>query len=235
MQRPRAVRFANPGPGVGSRYPSRRPLRFFFALAILAVLSASPGWTRHPEGQPIAVKGSVTDRQGFPIPGVNVILEGARKRFHLRRLGWQRDHPRPVSTVTNERGEYSLPWTWYSYFNHFELSVAITVRGPNGEQRQQVLKRVNLNDQIKRANPVRVDVTLEDTRYLDSVRQFIASVRSDDERRVYAEMGNPEKVDVVHYSDHSEVSWWYFGLGKAYRFNDGKLEEVITFPAVKPF
>ena len=67
------------------------------------------------------------------------------------------------------------------------------------------------------------------------MRDFSASIDSDDERRIYAEMGNPDRVQRTIAADHEEVSWWYFQSGKAYRFKDGVLEQVVHFEPIKPF
>ena len=63
--------------------------------------------------------------------------------------------------------------------------------------------------------------------------QGIASVKSDDEHRVYDEMGKPDEVKMVRYPDSVESTWWYFDRGRAYRFRDGHLEQVIPFDPVK--
>jgi acyl-coenzyme A synthetase/AMP-(fatty) acid ligase len=67
----------------------------------------------------------------------------------------------------------------------------------------------------------------------DVLREFVASVHSDDERKVYDEMGRPDKVERVQYPERTEVSWWYFDAGRVYRFRDGRLEQVVPFEPVK--
>ncbi len=48
-------------------------------------------------------------------------------------------------------------------------------------------------------------------------------------------MGRPDRLKTFDYPDYEEVSWWYFADGKAYRFRDGKLDQVVHFEPVEPF
>jgi len=67
------------------------------------------------------------------------------------------------------------------------------------------------------------------------VRKFLSEISSEDERKVYQDLGNPDQVKKVQYPDHEEVSWWYFESGAMYRFESGKLAQVVHFAPVKPF
>ena len=62
-----------------------------------------------------------------------------------------------------------------------------------------------------------------------------AAPQSDDQRRVYEEMGKPDRVDRLAMSGGDEVAWWYFGRGKSYHFRDGSLDQVMEFEPVKGF
>ena len=68
----------------------------------------------------------------------------------------------------------------------------------------------------------------------EQVEQFLASLRTDEERRTYRQVGKPDRVDSTRVSDHLETAWWYFRAGKVYRFRDGRLEKVDTFAPVEP-
>ncbi len=45
--------------------------------------------------------------------------------------------------------------------------------------------------------------------------------------------GEPDLVDTLDLPYGSEVTWWYFSRGRAYRFLDGELSEELTFQAVR--
>ncbi len=55
---------------------------------------------------------------------------------------------------------------------------------------------------------------------------FTATPHSDDQRRVFEEMGKPDRVDRLEMPGGDEVAWWYFGRGKSFHFRDGRLDQV---------
>lgn len=220
--------------------PSGRPqgpARAVLSLAVLAllpvlVLAAAPTLAaRYAQGERIQVTGIVSDPQGQPLANLNVALEVSRKTFNFRELRRTPKDVRRVSAVTNAQGEYTLIWPWDSYFNQFDLVVGVPVRKREGERLEE-LARVDITSRMLAGNPVVATATVENVRFLKNLRAFVASVQSDDERRVYEEMGKPDEVKRVQYPDHLEASWWYFEAGKAYRFRDGRLEQVVPFDPV---
>lgn len=207
-----------------------RALSLCIALSLLAAMPAAAA--RYAQGDKVQVTGIVSDRAGQPLPNVNVTLEVSRSSFSLREMRRTDKDTRRVTTRTNARGEYTLVWPWDSYFNKFELLVGVPVRKTQGE-RLEVLQRDDITRRVLAGSPVVVAVAVENTRFLNNLRQFVASVQSDDERKVYDEMGKPDEVKRVQYPDHVEASWWYFDSGKVYRFRDGRLEQVVPFDPVK--
>lgn len=209
------------------------PLRPWLLLAAALSGVASPALgARYEPGERIQVTGIVSDREGNPLEGLRVSLEVSRTYFSVRQLRRaQAEDVRRVSAVTNAKGEYTLDWAWDSYFNHFEVVAGTPVRRGK-EQRIEELAREDVSKRLLAGSPVVVSPVVENTRFLDSLRQFLAMVRSADERRIYDEMGRPDKVQRFEYPDHLEVSWWYFESGRVYRFRDGHLEQVVPFTPV---
>jgi len=207
------------------------------ALWLLTGLVQPAFAARYQQGDKVQVTGIVTSRDGKPIEGIRVALEASRSYFSLRQLRkTQADDVRRVSAVTNARGEYSVEWPWDSYFNHFEVVAGAPVR-KGKEDRLEELTREDVTKRLLAGSPVVVSPVIENTKFLDSLRQFLAMVRSSDERRTYEEMGKPDKVQRLQYPDHVEDSWWYFESGRVYRFRDGRLEQVVPFtpvPAAQP-
>jgi hypothetical protein len=187
---------------------------------------------RYEQGERVQLTGLVADRQGKPLEGLRVTLEVSRSYFSLRQLRrTQADDVRRVSAVTNAKGEYTLEWPWDSYFNHFELAAGVPVRKGQADRLEE-LAREDVTRRIQGGSPVVVSLVVENTKFLESLRQFLAMVRSADERRTYDEMGKPDKVQRFEYPDHVEASWWYFESGRVYRFRDGRLEQVVPFTPV---
>jgi hypothetical protein len=210
---------------------SLAPLPLWLLLCLVSVPASA---ARYDQGQRIQVTGIVADRTGRPLEGIRVTLEASRSYFSVRQLRrTSADDVRRVSALTNASGEYTVEWPWDSYFNHFELVSGVPVR-KGREDRIEELAREDVTKRVLAGSPVVVSPVIENTKFLDSLRQFLAMVRSTDEQRTYEEMGRPDKVQRLEYPDHVEDSWWYFESGRVYRFRDGRLEQVVPFTPVPP-
>ena len=179
----------------------------------------------------------VSDPAGRPVPGVQVVLEAARRYLSLRQLRRAEKDVRRVSAITNVQGEYAIEWTWDGYFNHFQLLAGVTVRHGR-EENLEVLESEDVTERVLAGSPVVSAIVIHDRGKVDRLREFVASVRSADQRRVYEEMGLPDDVKRVNYvgrQEDDEVSWWYFAAGKVYRFRAGRLEQVERFDPVQGF
>jgi hypothetical protein len=203
-------------------------------LAPLALLASAGALAAAPydDGQHIQFTGIVSDPQGQPLAGVRVVLEVSRTYFSVRHLRREAADMRKVSGTTNERGEYSLDWPWDSYFNHFEIAVGVPVRKAR-EERLEELERLDVTQRALASTPVVSAIVVQNAAFISHLREFLASVRSDDEHKVYDEMGRPDRVETVQYPGWAEVSWWYFETGRVYRFRDGRLQQVVPFDPVK--
>jgi hypothetical protein len=198
------------------------------AAPVPALFAAAP----YEQGQRVQFTGLVSDAQGQPLAGVRVVLEVSRTYFSIRHLRREDVDRRKVSATTDARGEYTVEWPWDSYFNHFELAVGVPVKKAR-EERLEELERVDVTQRAFGGSPVVNTIVVRNAAFITHLRDFIATVRTDDQHRVYDEMGRPDKVEVVQYPGWAEVSWWYFDSGRVYRFRDGRLEQVVPFDPVK--
>jgi hypothetical protein len=207
-------------------------------LYLLAALAPASAAARYDQGQRIQVTGVVADSQGQPLKDLRVVLEVSRTYFSMRNLRRTADPDvRRVSATTDARGNYTVEWPWDNYFNHFELVVGVPVHsrlanGRSGETVQE-LARQEITRRVEAGSPAVVAVTVESRVFLDNLRQFLASIKTDDQRKVYQEMGKPDRVRNVQYPGYLESSWWYFEAGRVYRFRDGRLEQVTPFDPVR--
>jgi len=187
---------------------------------------------RYAQGERVQVTGVVADAQGQPLPEVRVTFEATRTYFSIRVLRRTADKEvRRVSVTTNAAGVYTLEWPWDSYFNHFEVVAGVPVRTRTGERLEE-LARQDATRRVLAGSPAVVAVTVENRQFLDTLRQFLASIQTEDQRKVYEEMGKPDRIRNVQYPGHLESSWWYFESGRVYRFRDGRLEQVVPFDPV---
>lgn len=205
------------------------------ALVVLAVglIAARPAAAApYERGAKVEVTGLVTGPDGSPLGDLRVVLEVQRLAFSLRERQRTVRDTRRIAASTDAQGQFSLSFPWDSYYNHYELVVGMPVRKPGGE-RLEVLERVDLTRRIEAGSPVVAAVVVENAGFVAKLRQFVAQVQSDDEQRVYAEMGKPDEVKVVEYPDHREASWWFFDSGRVYRFRDGRLTQITPFDPVR--
>ncbi len=211
------------------------PFRWLLAASALMLFLgglAPASAARYDQGQRVQLTGLVTDRQGKPLDGIRVTLEVTRNYFSVRHLRKQAvDDVRRVAAVTNAKGEYTLEWPWDSYFNHFELVAGIPVRKGRADKLEE-LAREDVTKRLGGGSPVVASLVVENAKFVESLRQFLAMVKSEDERRTYDEMGKPDKVQRFEHPDHVEAAWWYFESGRVYRFRAGRLEQVVPFTPV---
>jgi len=215
--------------------PSRRSTPALLGLlGLLAAGALAPAVAaRYAQGERVQITGIVADAQGQPLPEIRVTFEATRTYFSIRQLRRTTDKEiRRVSATTSATGEYTLVWPWDSYFNHFEVAAGVPVRAGSVERLEE-LARQDVTRRVQAGSPAVVAVTVENRQFLDSFRQFLASIKTEDQRKVYQEMGKPDRIRNVQYPGHLESSWWYFESGRVYRFRDGRLEQVVPFDPVR--
>lgn len=204
------------------------PLAGAVLLALVLLLAAPPALAKHDQGERVQVTGLVTDTAGQPLSGVRVVLEASRAVFSFRTFRREMQETRRVAAVTGDGGQFELVWPWDAYFNHFELVVGVPVRTSDGE-RFEVLERMDVSQRLKQNNPMVITLEVENAAFVRTLQSFLASLDTDDERRVYQQMGKPDRVE----ERGTERSWWYFARGRSFVFDDGRLAEVKTFDPVE--
>ena len=204
------------------------------ALVLCLLVPSPASAVRGPfeDGDRVRLTGVVTDPAGLPISGLHVVLESSRAGFSLRKFKRQRKEIQRLTGLTNDRGEFDLEWPWNGYYNDFELVVGIPVRNAEGERLRE-LERLDLNSRISQGSPVVSSIVVREAAFVASLRDFLATIRTETERRVHQEMGEPDKVERLEFPDRAEVAWWYFEAGKVYRFRDGQLERIDPFEPVR--
>jgi hypothetical protein len=216
---------------------SLRRLGPAFALVLLllglgAVTTTAAAAARYAQGDRIQVTGLVSDRSGRPLEGIRVVLEVSRNTLSFRTFRREPKDVRRVSATTDAKGTYTLEWPWDNYFNHYEVLAGIPVRKAQGKESFEVLAQEDVTRRIQAGSPAVVSLVAENAQFVEKLRQFLAAIKTDDERRIYGEMGKPDKVERLLYPGYTEASWWYFESGRVYRFRDGHLEQVVPFTPV---
>jgi hypothetical protein len=226
-------------PGIAARIATGIAAGMIAALAALAALAAATpaAATPYDNGEPVQFKGVVSDPEGRPVPGVQVVLEAARRYLSLRQLRRAEKDVRRVSATTDARGQYTIEWPWDAYFNHLEILAGVTVRHGR-EESFEVSEREDVSGRVLEGSPVVSAIVIHNRGRVERLRDFVASVQTADQRRVYEEMGVPDdvkRVEVAGHREEAEVSWWYFAAGKICRFRAGRLDQVERFDPVQGF
>lgn len=245
MTRPRAHRAGDPPvraagrPSAAARPGAARPATALAALAALLLfaagaLSTAEAARRFRDGDRVEVTGLVTDTDGRPLPGVRVVLEASRTRFDFRRFRRVATDTTRLTALTDDKGAYELTWPWNGYYNLYELLVGVPVRRAGGEEKLHVLERLELSRRLKPDEPTVATVVVEDADFVRTLRAFLDSIDSDDERRVYREQGKPDRIE-EKTGGVDEALWWYFESGTVYRFRGGRLVETESFEPVEEF
>jgi hypothetical protein len=209
--------------------------------ALLACALAAPasdaqvfGKKKSPyaSGEEIEIVGRVTDPGGRGVPDLLVDIRASRESFSVRKMRRIDENAVTLRARTDTNGDYRIVWPWHDYYNQFLIQALIPVRLPDNMVQDHVVGEVDITGFIGNGSPVRAQVTLSDPDLVQKVRDFEAGVETVDHRRIYGERGLPEKVDSYEYPEHAEESWWYFGQGTVFRFEDGRLVEVENFDPV---
>jgi hypothetical protein len=211
---------------------SRSALAATLAVALLG--APADARSTPAEGDRVVITGVVADRAGTPIAGLEVTLEASRTSFDVRAMRREKAEIRRVSAQTNARGEFSIEWPWTPGFDLFELVAGVGLRGSTGERFSE-FARGDVSRRVRQGGQVIAALEVQDTALLEALRGFLAELTSDDERRIYEEMGRPDSIDRVNGSGWTEATWWYFATGRACRFRDGRLVQVQEFDPVRAF
>ncbi len=223
----------------GIRTRPRRAPRIAAAglVAALVLPAASPGAglfrkkSPYRKGQVVAFTGQVADSTGRALGGATVMLEVSRTSFRLESLSRETSNTLQMPVAADGGGNYRIDWRWDRFYNTFALVVALRVR-ENGADTYEVFHRLEITDRVAGGNPVETPLVLADAAAYDELRAFLDSVESDDAKRVYREMGRPDRIDTGEADYDPDHSWWYFEAGKVYRFRDGKLDQVVPFEPI---
>jgi len=198
-------------------------------VAWLAIAGAAAA-----RGEATRVTGRLSNAQGEPVGGLEVVLEASRTRFDFHTLRRIPAETRRASALAGPLGEFTIEWPGDEEFDRYELLAGFRVRKAGGERFIE-LARSDLSRRMAAGSPVVATLEIGDTRLLDAVRSFLASLRTADERRTYDELGKPDSIDIVRGPGWTEITWWYFEDGRACRFRDGVRLEVRSFDPVRAF
>ncbi len=184
----------------------------------------------HHTGEIVPIRGRVIDGEGLPLAGVEIVLEARREQLRLKSFRREAGPPLRVIGRTDAEGAFEISWTWDRHHNSFALVVAHTQR--NSATFESFARR-DITSQLEAGGSVSESIEVPEGSVLRWLRRYQGPTTGQ-ERKVYDEMGRPDRVDMALEPDGDALSWWYFEAGKVYRFEDGTLLDVTRFDPVRP-
>jgi hypothetical protein len=212
------------------------------AASCLVVWAAAPSFGRgsvyqnepYKKGETITIEGTVTDASGGAVEGMTVALLASHRKFELPSFRRVEEGLLRVPTTTDSRGGFAIEWTWNPYYDIFRVRAEGDAAAEAGAGAgPAVLAEVDLTERIEDGSPVVVALEVADAGPHRAALAFEAAPLSDDQKRVFGELGKPDRVDRLDMTGGDEVTWWYFGLGKSYHFRAGRLDQVSEFEPLK--
>ena len=204
------------------------------SLATIALAPPAAATDYRSRGDRVTVEGTVTDRAGAPVPDLSVILLAAHRGFDFNSMRRSEEGWLKVRGRTDAQGRFSIDWTWHPYYDAFRIRAeapGAPASASGSGLPPGVLTEIDLTRRMLEGSPVVVALEVGWT----GISTAAAAAHSDDQRRIYGEMGNPDRVDRLEMPGGDEVAWWYFERGRSYHFRDGQLDQVMEFEPVKGF
>ena len=186
-------------------------------------------------GTPIKISGRVLDTSRTPLRSVTVLFEIARRPssgLFKRRKQQETVDKVSLPTMANEEGSFTIEWPWDPFYDTFSVAVALPIH--QGTHRTfEILHRTDLSTALMQAGHAEVELIVEESPGLVWLRRFLDEGVGDDERRIFEELGRPDRYDAPAAEGEKEA-WWYFTAGKVYWFKGGSLEQVEHFEPIPP-
>jgi hypothetical protein len=202
------------------------------ALTLAALGAPAPARAAsHAQGEEVEVTGRVADADGRPLAGLEVRLFAYHSTASLRRLARVEGYESHLSTLTDAQGGFALRWPWHDFYDRFWVAAGLKLPA-GGESDFHELTRVDVSRRMTEPGPVIVALELPRDAEVGSYVDFVSTLASEEQKRLFAQLGRPDRVDRLRLGQQEEVTWWYFRAGKAYRFRDGRLDLVIPFDPV---
>jgi hypothetical protein len=170
---------------------------------------------------------------------MTVVLLASHRGFELKSMKRDEEGLVRVAAATDEQGRFTIPWRWNPYYDTFRVRAegagrasARSGAGAADAERTVILAELDLTRRVDEGSPVVAMLEVADAEPHRRDRALATTSQSDDQRRIYEQMGKPDRVDRLELQGGDEIAWWYFERGRSYHFRGGRLEQVIEFEPV---
>ncbi len=194
------------------------------------LLGSAAAEGKRKDGDIVKITGQVLDPDGQPVDGVVVVLAAARSTYSFLKRQKVVEPPLRQTATVDSQGRFELEWHWDRHYNEFSIFAGLEVTRSGTADFEILTSQEDLSDRLTREIPTHITLTLSRQGYADWLKRFLADRSSPDEEKIFREAGRPDRIRV----QGRESSWWYFELGKVYRFENGALDQVIHFDPMDP-
>jgi hypothetical protein len=185
-------------------------------------------------GTSIKISGRVLDTSRTPLGGVTVLLETAKYPSGLFKKRKNREAVDKLSlpTTSDAEGFFAFDWPWDPYYDTFALAVALPIN--QGDLRTfEILHRTDITVDLFAGTLREMELVVEESEGLVWLRRFLGAEASEDERRIFEDLGRPDRYDAPT-EEGGKAAWWYFTAGKVYWFKTGHLDHLEHFEPIPP-
>lgn len=206
------------------------------ALALLLLAggaSAQEAERKLERGTPLKISGRVLDTSRTALGGVTVLFETSRHPSGLFKKRKQETVDKVSLPIQADAdGIFTFDWPWDPYYDTFALAVALPIH-QGSLHTFEILHRTDISAALLQGSLGEIELVVEESAGLVWLRRFLGEEASEDERRIFKELGRPDRYDAPE-EEGGEAAWWYFTAGKVYWFKTGRLDQVVHFESIPP-
>ena len=181
------------------------------------------------EPREITIRGSIVNEDGSPVSNIPV-------RFIMENRGFNKTNStidildeREISTRSDSKGLFEIIWLEDTLFNN--LSLRLYRDGEFDEVLYRIPENIDITQQIKLSDTVKIDHILEYNAQWESIKAEIEKLGPDsDKGKTLRQRGIPDSTQKFKNKRLKNMEiWWYYSKGICYRFKGSQLDKVFRF------
>ncbi len=185
----------------------------------------------------VVIKGKVRDENGNPVAYADIVVFPKENflNFIVSLPSKIRGYEKPklkgiLFSRTDKNGKFELSLEVERWRSNYIIEAGFFARKEGKDMFYSLGRSV-----VKRLHKKVIaysEIVIHNRKFFDDFKRFVAELDSSKEKEIYNKYGIPERIDRYFVGKKSEVVWWYFSQGKAFRFRDGELIKVEEFDPV---
>jgi hypothetical protein len=200
----------------------------FFAL-LFSILWTHNIFLQQQEEREITIRGSIVDEEGNRVGNVPVRFIMQNRGFNKTNSAIDILEEKEISTRSDSKGLFEIIWLEDTSFNNFYLR--FYREGEFDEVQYQISENVDITQQIKLSDTIKVDHILTFNPDWEKIKKEIEELGPDsDKGKTLRLRGIPDKKERFKGKRFNDMEiWWYYSKGLCYRFKSSKLDKIFRF------